>query len=385
MKNISFDLGVRNRFFYISLMILSVIIGFYFFCFMFIAKTEAEPRKVPELIVDVEEIIPQNVVREREFDAQLAPVKSAEIRPQLAGIITDILFEEGAVVKEGQRLFIVDPDLQKSSLSVAEARLAAALSKAEMESNSLMRAKALLEKKLISPSAYDSSQTSHAVAVAEVDQAKALLTQAKKGLEYAYITAQIDGRIGRAELTVGNVVSIGASAPLLTTIVENNEFYADFHLDEQTYMDITRDSAPLNTHFVRITRLGANAVSYSGELVALDNQFDRQNGTIRARAKFRNIDGVLRMGMHVTVLLGISQEQALLVPNKSIGTSLNKKYVYLISSESRAVYREVVLGDPLNNHHIVVKGIRPGDKIIKGGLPRIRPNSKVIIAANERR
>jgi membrane fusion protein, multidrug efflux system len=256
--------------------------------------------------------------------------------------------------------------------------LATAQSRAKLAQDELTRARQLIGAKLVSQSVYDSALSAHQVAQADVKQADAALNQAKLDLEYAHITAPISGRVGRAELTVGNVVDAGVNAPVLTQIVANNKLYAEFNVDEATYVQLVRNNQNVQSMPVELSLAGDEAATYEGNIYAFDNRLDTNSGTIRARAIFDNKDGALTAGMFANVRLGSSEKvKALLVPERAIGTNQSKKYVLVVDENNTANYREVVLGDHYEGQRIVQVGVNAGEKIIVNGLSHVRPKSVV--------
>jgi multidrug efflux system membrane fusion protein len=230
----------------------------------------------------------------------------------------------------------------------------------------------------VSQSLYDSAASNAQVAQAELQQAQANLAQAKLDLEYAHISAPISGRVGRAELTEGNVVEAGANAPVLTRIVANDKLYAEFNVDEATYIRSVRNTKNQNAMPVELTLAGDTSVVYQGHISAFDNHLDTSRGTIRARAIFDNADGALTAGMFANVRLGSAEKaDALLVPERAIGTNQSKKFVMVVDEKNVATYHEVTLGDHYNGQRLVLSGLEPGAKVIVNGLSHVRPNTPV--------
>jgi multidrug efflux system membrane fusion protein len=339
----------------------------------------ATPTSVPPApAVEVVVLQPREIRTWAGFSGRLAPVESAAIKPLVSGTIQKVLFTEGQQVKKGQPLFVIDPRPHQASVQRAQAQLATAQSRAKLAQDELTRARQLIGAKLVSQSVYDSALSAHQVAQADVKQADAALNQAKLDLEYAHITAPISGRVGRAELTVGNVVDAGVNAPVLTQIVANNKLYAEFNVDEATYVQLVRNNQNVQSMPVELSLAGDEAATYEGNIYAFDNRLDTNSGTIRVRAIFDNKDGALTAGMFANVRLGSSEKvKALLVPERAIGTNQSKKYVLVVDEKNTANYREVVLGDHYEGQRIVQVGVNAGEKIIVNGLSHVRPKSVV--------
>lgn len=355
--------------------ILTGIVSFYFATKVDAATPAAVP---PAPSVDVLVVQPESIRSWSQFSGRLAPVESAAIKPLVSGSIQKVLFTEGQQVKRGQPLFVIDPRPHQASVQRAQAQLATAQSRAKLAQDELTRAEQLIGTKLVSQSLYDSALSANQVAQADVKQAQAALSQAKLDLEYAHISAPISGRVGRAELTTGNVVEAGVNAPVLTQIVANDKLYAEFNVDEATYIQLVRNTQNVQAMPVELSLAGDASTTYEGHIYAFDNRLDTNSGTIRARAIFDNKDGALTAGMFANVRLGSAEKSnTLLVPERAIGTNQSKKFVLVVDDTNTANYREVVLGDHYQGQRVVLSGIQAGEKIIINGLSHVRPKSVV--------
>jgi multidrug efflux system membrane fusion protein len=203
-------------------------------------------------------------------------------------------------------------------------------------------------------------------------------------VDHAFIKAPISGRISRAEITVGNLVGSATAAPqLLASIVSDNGVYADFEVDEQTYLNIVRNHALSQGQQqaipVTLTVQGdAEARAYQGTIESFDNRINTGSGTIRARARFANEDGSLVPGMFVSVRMGGSSvNNALLVPETAIGNDQSKRFVFVVGSGDKAEYREVTLGSTVNGKRVVMSGLKGGDRVILDGLQKLAPGAAV--------
>jgi len=339
----------------------------------------AEPAALPVAVAVMEE----NPVRLwSDFSARLQAVDEVTLRPEVSGRITEVRFEDGAAVAAGEVLFVIDPRPYQAAVALAEADLAAARERSTLASKELKRAKALGETKAISKRLIDESQSAYGVALSEVKAAEARLAQARLDLDHAHIKAPIGGRVGRAELTAGNLVQAGPNAPVLTTIVSSSGIYADFEVDETTYLTqvhgVAKNVAAERHIPVRLRVNGVASQELEGRIHTFDNRIDSTTGTIRARALFDNAAGTLLPGMFAQVLLGSATEQkAILVPERAIQSDQNRKFVYVVGEDSRAAYREVGLGASVGDHRVVTSGLRVGDGVIMGNTLAVRPNTLV--------
>lgn len=329
----------------------------------------------PAPIVEVIALAPSDIRGWSHFSGRLSPVASADIKPLVSGTIQQVLFVDGQWVKKGDPLFVIDPRPHQAALQRAEAQLATAKSRAKLARTELDRARQLVESKLVSQSLFDAANSNHQVAVAAVLEAESGLNQARLNVEYAHISAPIDGRIGRAELTLGNVVEAGANAPILTSIVADNELYAEFNVNEQTYIQLTRSETKPQSMPVEVTLAQDDSVVYRGHIHSFDNHLDTASGTIRARAIFANTDGALIAGMYANIRLGSAlTKPTLLIPERAIGTNQSKKFVYVIDSNNTVNYREIMLGDHHQGLRVVLDGVTTGERIVVNGLSHIRPS-----------
>jgi len=356
----------------------AILIGLASFYYTRPADAAAPAAVPPAPAVDVMVVAPQTIRTWVSFSGRLTPVESAAIKPLVSGTIQQVLFTEGQQVKKGQALFLIDPRAHQASVARAQAQLATAQSRAKLADDELNRSRQLISAKLISQSIFDTALSAQQVAAAEVKQAQAALSQAQLDLEYAHISAPISGRVSRAELTTGNVVEAGANAPLLTEIVATDKLYAEFNVDEATYIDVVRNTPNTQAMPVELSLASEASVTYEGHITAFDNRLDTNSGTIRARALFDNRDGALTAGMFATVRMGSAEKvEALLVPERAIGTNQSKKYVLVVDDKNTANYREITLGDHYQGQRLVLSGIQAGDKVVVNGLSHVRPNSVV--------
>ena len=317
-----------------------------------------------------------------EYSGRLSAVDYVELRPQVTGSVTEIRFEDGQDVAKGDILYVIDPAPYEAAVAQANADLSAAKSQAEFAQKQLDRAKGLMETNAISKDLLDERTNSARVAKNNIDAAAARLRDAKINLDHAYVKAPIAGRVGRAEITEGNLVQAGPNAPILTTILSNAEIYADFDVDEQTYLLHVRGKANgiegERAVPVKLTLKGDTKATYEGTIQSFDNRINTATGTIRARALFANSDGALLPGMFVNVKMGTPvNENKILVSERIIGTDQDRKFVYVVNDTNKVEYREVKLGATMNGQRGVLEGLKPGEKVITEGIMRIRPDMDV--------
>jgi multidrug efflux system membrane fusion protein len=338
----------------------------------------------PTVQVSVQTVTARKVQIWSSFSGRMRAVDYAEIRPEVSGRITAVRISDGQTVKAGDVLFVIDPAPFETAVAKAEADLVSARTNAVFARTELERAVNLVKTQAIAQRVYDERADADKVAAASVLAAEAELKRARIGLDHAFVKAPIAGRVSRAEITLGNLVQAGPGAPLLTSIVSNDGIYADFEVDEQTYMNGIRAQAPSRDEEkrvpVQVAVDGNEAHPYFGTIESFDNRIDTASGTIRARARFDNRDGALVPGMFVSVKVGSgSVAAALLVQDRAIGNDQSKRFVYVVGEDGKVAYREVALGAPVDDQRIVLSGLSAGDRVIVDGLQHVRPDMRVMV------
>jgi len=340
------------------------------------ATISPEPQVMPVEITTVHE---KPIRLWKEFSGRLSAVDYVEVRPQASGLITEIKFIDGQRINKGDVLYVIDPRSLKAIVDQKKADYIAAQNNYDFAKKEHRRAIDLIKKKMVSQQVLDDRMNTKLVANSTVNRTKAELVEAEINLSYAYIKAPISGRVSRTELTEGNLVSSGANAPLLTSIVANKTIYADFEVDEQTYLHYTASaSTDMQSNPVELRLQNSNHV-YKGTIHAFDNKIDPASGTIRARAIFDNPNGKLLSGMYARLKLGaVTKKNTIMISETAIGTDQNRKFVYIVNDNNMTSYRQVKLGDSINGFRIVHSGLMTGDKVIIRGLIRIQPDMLVV-------
>jgi len=331
----------------------------------------------PAADVDVATVVSRSITDYQEYSGRIEAINDVQIRPLVSGTIVAVHFQDGAMVKKGDLLFTIDPRPYQAEVDRTAAQLASAESRSGYASTDWERAQRLLTDNAIAKRDYDEAQNANREAVAAVKAAKAALEAAQINLGYTAIVAPVSGRVSRALLTVGNVVSIGANAPVMTTLVSTSPIYASFDVDERTYLRfLSHDSKVTVPTWIGL----ANETGYSrqGVIDSVDNRLDTSSGTIRVRARFDNADGVLVPGLYVRARVGGgAPHQAVLVSDAAIQTDQEKKFVLLVDKEDKVQYREVKLGDQHRGLRVIASGLQPGDRIVVNGMQRVRPGDPV--------
>jgi multidrug efflux system membrane fusion protein len=344
---------------------------------MMMNKAGAATEKTPATEVDVATVITKSITDYQDYSGRLEAVDKVDVRPLVPGTIVAVHFKDGALVKKGDPLFTIDPRPYIAEVDRTTAQVAAAQARTGYTSTDAARAERLLADNAIAKRDYDEKQNAAREAAANLKAAQAAVEAAKINLSYTSIVAPVSGRVSRAEMTIGNIVSTGASAPLLTTLVSVSPIYASFDVDEQTYLRyLSHDSGAHVPVFLGLANEAG--FSRSGGVASVDNRLDTNSGTIRVRARFDNADGSLLPGLYARIKVGGgSPHPAVLIDDAAIGTDQDKKFVMVVDKDNRAQYREVTLGTQTEGLRVIVKGLAPNERIVVNGLQRVRPNDAV--------
>ncbi len=340
-------------------------------------RAGAQPANAPPLPkIDVAQVISRNVVEWDEFTGRLEAVNSVAIRPRVSGFVAAIRFDEGAMVRKGDLLFEIDARPFQAEVDRLRAEVARANATVQRAASELERAKHLSAENAMSSEERDRRAAFAKESAAQVEAVEAALRAAELNLEFTRVSSPIDGRVGRAIVTAGNLVSSGpGEATLLTTVVSLDPIYASFEADEQTFQHF---AARANGLPVRMALANDETFAHEGRLDFLDNHIDPATGTIRGRAIFRNHDLALTPGSFVRLRLpGSASYRALLIQDRAVGTDLDKRYVYALAPDGTVEYRAVQLGPIVDGLRVVRSGLKDGDVIVINGLQRVRPGAHI--------
>lgn len=347
-------------------------------------STSAQPAaQAPATPVSVATVVQSEVVAWEEFSGRLEAVERVDIRPRVAGTLQAVHFREGALVKKGDLLLTIDPAPYAVDVQRAEAQVAAAQAKAAQAKGEQERAQRLWSEQAISRRDMEERGNGQRESEANVRAALAALQTAQLSLDYTQVRAPVSGRVGKLELTVGNLVAAGPGAPVLTTLVSVSPIYASFDADEQVVAKALSDvNAGGDRKLDRIpVQMGTSASSdtpFVGKLQLVDNQVDAKSGTVRARAVFDNKDGQLMPGQFARIRMGqATKATALLISERAVGTDQNKKFVMVVGADNKVAYREVTLGASVNGLRVIKSGLAANERIVVNGLQRIRPGGLV--------
>ncbi len=346
------------------------------------SKEAAQP-ETPPAKVSVLNIQPQSVNFSENLPARVQAFRTAEIRPQVGGIIEKVLFTQGSEVKAGQALYKInsetfqaDVNSNRASLNKAEAEVARL--KVQLE-----RYQQLLPSNAISKQEVSNAQAEYRQALADVAQMKALLTRQNLNLQYATVRAPISGRIGQSFVTEGALVGQGDSNKM-ATVQQIDKVYVDIKqsISEYERLQTALQNGELSANdqkTFRISNSHGQPYNVTARMLFEDINVDPETGDVTIRIEVNNPERKLLPGMYVRVDINrASVPQALLIPAQAIQRNINgEPQVYVINAKGRADIRPIELGQQYEQYYIANKGLKAGDKVVVEGIERIQPNQKL--------
>jgi membrane fusion protein, multidrug efflux system len=342
-------------------------------------KAPEQAAAMPASKVSVAKVLEQPVNEWDEFTGRLEAPETVQIRPRVSGQIDQVAFTEGALVKKGDLLFQIDPRPFQAEVRRLEAQLQQTRAAASRSDNEAQRGERLRQSNAISAELADSRTTAAQEARAAVAGIQAQLDLAKLNLSFTRVISPISGRVSRAAITAGNLVT--ADVTELTSVVSTDKVYAYFDADERVYLkytELARQGRRGATTPVYLGLSNEDGNPHLGQMNFVDNQVNPATGTIRGRAVFDNTDGRFTPGLYARLkLVGSGTYSAVLITDEAVGTDLGKKFVLVMDGDNKSAYRAVELGPKIEGLRIVRSGLTKDDTIIVKGLQRVRPGSPV--------
>ncbi len=345
-----------------------------------------QPPGAPQAIpVSVATVASQEVAAWDEFSGRLEAVERVDVRARVSGAVQSVHFREGALVKAGELLITIDPAPYQAEVDRAEAQVLAAQARVTYSKSELERSTRLWSERAIAQRELDERSNASNEANANLRAAQAALQSAKLNLGYTQVRAPVAGRVGKLEVTQGNLVAAGPGAPVLTTLVSVSPIYASFDADERTVARALNElhggkgaAGDLASIPVQIGTAATADTPFNGKLQLIDNQVDARSGTVRVRAVLDNKDGALIPGQFARIRLGQAKTRPeVLVNERAVGTDQSKRFVMVVGADNTLSYREVQLGANVNGLRVVTAGLKPNERVVVNGLQRVRPGALV--------
>jgi RND family efflux transporter MFP subunit len=336
--------------------------------------------------VTVSQPISRNVVEWEEYTGRLEAVESVEVRARVSGYLQAVHFKDGAVVKKGDLLFLIDPRPYQAELDRARAEATLANARLERAEKDLARVQLLLRSRAVSQEEVDTRSADRRQAQAAVQAARAMVEVAQLNVDFTQVRAPISGRISRNFVSVGNLINGGAAqSTLLTTIVSLDPIYCYFETDERAYLREVRRShagdgahAPSSRTAVSLALTDEVGFPHQGYIDFIDNRLDASTGTITGRAVIPNPHLTLTPGLFARVRVPVSDPyEALLLPPEAVGSDLSQQFVFVINAQNQAEYRKVTLGPIIDGLRVMRDGVQPADWVVVNGMQRVTTGARV--------
>jgi RND family efflux transporter MFP subunit len=336
--------------------------------------------------VTVSQPVSRDVVEWEEYTGRLEAVESVEVKARVNGYLQTVHFKDGAVVKKGDLLFVIDPRPYQAELERARAELALANARLDRAEKDLARVQVLLRSRAVSQEEVDTRSADRRQAQASVQAARAMVEAAQLNVEFTQVRAPISGRISRNFVSVGNLINGGAAqATLLTTIVSLDPIYCYFETDERAYLSEVRRSHAgngANAHSsitpVLLALTDEAGFPHQGYIDFIDNRLDPNTGTITGRAVVPNPHLTLTPGLFARVRVPASDKYAaLLLPPEAVGSDLSQQFVFVVNAQNQAEYRKVTLGPIIDGLRVIRDGLQPADWVVVNGMQRVTTGARV--------
>lgn len=344
--------------------------------------TSQEPKAPQPIELPVFVVSPSDMSDAKEFNARISANKTAQIRPQVSGVIKKRLFEEGALVQEGDQLYLIDPAPYDAALANAKAQLQKAVASNKAIKAKVGRYNQLIKAQAISKQEYDNGLAGADVALADIEIAKATVRTAELNVQYTKVYAPISGKIGFSKVTEGALVTAN-QVDELATITQIDGVYADLTAQATDISALQNKAGVTGQQMVKLV-LGDGKTKYpqAGTFEFADVSVDETTGMVKARMSFPNPDQVLLPGQFVKVRVSSAPHSALLV--KQSMTARNKDarlYVWMIDAQGKAKQQVIDATDTYQGQWVVMQGLKEGDQIIASGFQKIKIGDAVKAAA----
>ena len=341
-----------NKNIFISAMIIT-------FSLLSCSKKEAENKELESEFIATTVLV-KDTVFTKEYVSQIRSLKNIEIRAQEKGYLEKVYVDEGQYVHAGQPLFKTMASLHQVDLLKAQAEAKAA----EIE---LGNAKLLADKNVV-------SKKEQELAKARLDQANAEVALAKLHLSFTVIRAPFSGTIDRIPKKLGSLIDEGE---LLTSLSDNSQIYAYFNVSEPEYLQYQQNVKDRGDSHVNLKLANDEMFQYTGNVEVIESEFDPETGNISFRAKFPNSEKLLKNGQTGKILMNVPVKNAMIIPQKATYEIQDKKYVFVLDKNNKAVSREITTSGEFPDLYVVKSGLTAQDKFLLEGVQNVKEGQKV--------
>ncbi len=318
-------------------------------------KEKKEEVKKEEATLPVTTPIILDTVITKDYIAEIQSIQNIEVRAKVKGFLETIGVDEGQRVETGRTLFTIRS-------REFEAELAKAQAEVKITELEMLNVKTLADKNIV-------SQPELALAVAKLNEAKAVQTIAETNLTFTKISAPFSGIVDRLKVKVGSLVDEGM---LLTTLSNNKDVYAYFNVSEKEYLDFKTKGKDNGRNVVSLLLANNQPHKYKGVIETIEGEFDKNTGSIAFRAKFPNPDLLLKHGETGKVQLTVDLKNALIIPQKATFELQDKIYVYVVDEKNIVKARNITIKQKFPNLYVVESGLSINDKILLEGVQTVK-------------
>ncbi|GJE29105.1 Multidrug efflux pump subunit AcrA [Methylobacterium organophilum] len=338
---------------------------------------------MPPPTVTVAKPVVKEIVEQDQYTGRFDPIEFVEVRARVTGYLDKIMFQDGADVKKGETLFVIDRRPYKAALEQAQAALTSAKARLAFSQTDLERAQVLSKGGNISEQVTDQRRQASQTAQADVDSAEAALRNAQLNYDFTEVKSPINGRISQRAVTEGNIVITDQT--LLTTIVSLDPIYFGFTVDEKSFLKYQASlgigmgqmqrgkGAP-----IMIALTGEKKPTHKGTLDFVDNRVDNATGTVLLRATVPNEDRFIKPGLFGIVSMPATKPfQGILLPDDAISANQDKRIVYILGEGDKVAAKPVQLGPLVDGYRVIRDGLKGDETVVINGLAKIRPGAQV--------
>ena len=342
-------------------------------------KQAAQQPPPPE--VAVQTVDQGSVPLDLTYTARTVGSREVEVRARVGGILLKRRFEEGSRVREGQPMFLIDPEPIRARVASARADVAVAKARLEEARRQNERVLPLFEKNAVSQSRRDESVSAYEVAQANFASAQAALHMSELDLGYSDVRAPISGLTSREVQSEGSLVTTEQASSLLTKIVQVDPLYVEFSVPEAEAVLIRNTLAPASKAAPPVVKLlldDGREYADAAKVTFVDNAVDRSSGTVRVRAVLKNPEAQLIPGQFVRARIeGVALTNVVAIPRKAVMSSAQGRFVWIVGAEDKIEMRPVQVGRGMANNVVVTDGLKPGDRYVVEGVLKVQPGAPV--------